>query len=352
MGEGVGVSAAGEPKTSVSSTFSRTRLREGGVIWGTEADERNGGMGRRRGVSTRASSASSASLARLRFTEPIPGPSPAFWDEIGVFPGERRVRVKGIGFGRTGDCPDPLLTTFWIGFLMLIRTGGPMELGAFAGVRRMGVEGRNGLKRKRGSSGGAAGLPTLPGAEDFFGDTEASRGFFLGEKTGLEGEILPRDGVIGCRTRPESIPRTSDADVEDETVLAVDVSDALRGSAPTFDRIGDEDVTTHGDVSSGIDGDTSEETEAESSAQPASVVAASAACVAARGSFIVETESVSSSCGGLVGDEGTTDATVSSFPLTESLTCRRLAAGNLSRLSSAFGPSSTMSIPELLRISP
>jgi hypothetical protein len=108
-----------------------------------------------------------------------------------------------------------------------------MVPGAFAGLGRTGVEGRNGLKRKRGSSDGA-GLLLLSIAKGFFNDTGARRGFFRGEIIGLEGEILRREGVIGCLTRPESIPRTSAADVEDETVLAVEVSDTLRGSAPSI----------------------------------------------------------------------------------------------------------------------
>jgi len=107
-----------------------------------------------------------------------------------------------------------------------------MVPGAFAGVERIGVEGRNGLKRKRGSSDGA-GLLLLPTAKGFFNDADTRRGFFRGEIIGLEGETLVRDGVIGCLTRPESIPRTSAADAEDETVLAVEVSDTLRGSAPS-----------------------------------------------------------------------------------------------------------------------
>jgi hypothetical protein len=231
-----------------------------------------------------------------------------------------------------------------------------MEPEGLAGVARMGVEGRNGLKRKRGWSDGG-GLPVLPDAKGFFGDTEVRRGFFPGEMIDLEGAILARDGVIGCRTRPESMPRTSTVDVEDETVLAVDVSDTLRGSSPrTFGCIGGANAAAHSGEG------TIEVTEAGilGLAESALVIGDSPACVVLGSSAIVNEERTMATSSGncpsisLVGGGGTANSAVHLFSLTDSSTSDGFAVGIAARGSvgsSVLWPSLTMpeiSIPELL----
>lgn len=224
-----------------------------------------------------------------------------------------------------------------------------MEPGGLAGVARVGVERRNGLKRKRGWSNGA-GLLVFPDARGFFGDTETRSGFLRGEMIGLEGDILTRGGVIGCRTRPKSIPRTSAVDVEDETVLAVDVSDTLRSSSLTI--FGGGRVATSDGTPSAAEGAIAvTESDILEVAQSVLVIGHSPARSVLRGSAIVDegrtAAESSGSCSSISrgGDGVLANNMMSLSSLADSPTCDEFAVGIVAGGSAVFWLSLTM--PEI-----